>query len=478
MLAAPARAQLEPSGQPAFVPHETAFLTPTRWYATPASREASASLSLPGAWASVARQVDRDPRLEVVPDVGLRLAEASRAERHADLLFIAERSAALGIEYFRAFNLASAVTELESALQTYGRTLASWTRPDAVAEVWQFLALAELSLAELEPEQRAEHEARAERALREMIRLAPGRIMDADRYPASVVAAYEQSYVAHVLDEGAGLRIRASEAALVSELLGVDQLVSAFAISRDAGVLIVVQVWDAREQRFAHDEALPVREDVGFGDPLAAALSRAIACLPLLPAPEPPPESERGAVYATFGYTGSSYLTTVTTSRFLNHGAHFGVQWLGSETFGAFVRFSQSAARNDPEGDLVARVDSTRLAAGALTSARLGRLRGFVEGGVDLTRIGPVRATTSFWCKVSEGDAELFDEERSCDPEDVIDLDARLHAGLEFGVGAGVQLGGPLWFDARARMSLYVAPFDSRSLDTPFGVDLGLTYRF
>ena len=168
-MAAPAHAQLSPDDQPAFVPYEVAFLTPARWYVTPSERARSASLSLPGAWRDAARAVARDPRMDVVPDVAARLAEASRGERHADLLFIAERSAALGIEYFRAFNLASAVTELESALSTYGRTLAPWTQPDAVAEAWQYLALAELALAELTPTEAAAHEARAGRALREMI---------------------------------------------------------------------------------------------------------------------------------------------------------------------------------------------------------------------------------------------------------------------------------------------------------------------
>lgn len=416
--------------------------------------------------------------MDVVPDVAARLAEASRGERHTDLLFIAERSAALGIEYFRAFNLASAVTELESALSTYGRTLAPWTQPDAVAEAWQYLALAELALAELTPTEAAAHEARAGRALREMIRVAPGRTLDSARYPTSVVALYEQAYVGHVIDAGRDLAMRADEARRVSALLGVDQLVSSFALVVDEGIILHLQLWDARSGRFAVEESIALPDDAtDLQGPLDAALSRVVACLPLIPVPEADPDEERGSVYASLGYTSSTYLTSVTTERFVSHGAHFGAQWLARETVGMFGRFSQSVARRDPRGELVARVDSTRVALGVLASARRGRVRGFLEGGLDLTRIGPVSATTSFWCKVSEGEAVSFDETRECVEDDVVELDARLHGGIELGAGFGVRLGGRFWFETRSRMSLYVAPFEGRSLDTPVGLDFGLSYR-
>jgi hypothetical protein len=480
---ATAVADLVPDTQPAFQARTVAFVTPLRVYADPALPATERGLrnaSLPDAVRRAMASLDRDPRYTLVRDVDARLVAAARTGERSDVQFIAERSTALGIDHFRSFNLATGASELRSALDGFARTLSAWVRPSTVAEAWQYLALTELALARAEPDRAVEREARAVSAFRSMIRVAPQRSIDPDAFPRSVVDAYERAYAAHFLDAGQLLRLSASEGRQLAEALGVMQVIHVVVLHSTEQTALVVQVWDDLAQQVVFDEHVVVEPTTrGLADALTASLSRAAACQPLLPPPDAVViDRERGSVYLGVGYSGGSFLGTETRRPFWMHGATIHVSGLLRESIGLYGSTSIWRARRDRDGDLIGALDVVRGSAGAESSARFGRLRLFGRAGLDVTRIGRLRATTSFWCKVSEGEPFVFDGERSCEADDLVDNRARIQLGPRFTAGLSARLAGPVWFQASADLTLFVAPFDDRDLDTPFGVDLGLVYRF
>jgi hypothetical protein len=478
-----AHAQVAPDDAPAFVPRRVAVMSPVRIYIAPSLADDSAglgSLSLPEVAASVRQRFASDPRFDTLNDVPERLAAQARAPSQADVLFVSERSVELGREHVRAYNLASAATELEAAINGYNRTAASWTMPRNVAEAWEALALTYLERAQVEPENAADHEARAMQAFGELIRVSPTRDYGPNAYPAMVVQAHREAYTRHWLNDGSDLRMRPGEANQLSGWLSVDYVVSVFAMVDAAGPRIVIQVWNTRAGRFVHDEVVAVPEETEAAATLVdAAVSRVVACLPLVPPTDAQLEdNERGSVYLSAGYATGAFLGTPTRRRFFQHGATLSLAAMLTENVGLRLSGSQWSARRDRDGDLITKLESIQLTAGVITAARLGRLRLSVDAALDVTRIGAVKATTSFWCKVSEGDPFVFDDGRECDAADIVDRAAQVQAGPQFGVGVGAQLAGPLWIDLRIHLTLYVAPFDNRAFDTPFGLNSVLTYRF
>lgn len=478
-----AHADLEPDTQPVFAPRTVAFVSPLRVYADPSLPEAERGLrnaSLPDAVRRAMGTLHRDPRYTVVRDVDARLVAAMRDGERADVQFIAERSTALGLDHFRSFNLATGASELRSALDGFSRTLSLWVQPATVADAWQYLALTELALARAEPERATEHEARAVAAFRAMIRVAPQRGIDPDAFPRSVVDAYERAYTAHFLDEGQLLRLSPNEARQLADALGVMQIVHVVALHQAEQTALVVQVWDDVTQQVVFDEYLVVEPTTrSMATALSAAMSRLAACQPLVPPPDyVAPDRERGSVYLGVGYSGGTFLGTETRRPFWMHGATVQATVLLRDSIGLYASTAIWRARRDRDGDLIGALDVVRTSLGAESSARFGRWRLFGRAGLDLTRIGRLRATTSFWCKVSEGEPVVFDAFRECDADDLVDNRARVQLGPRFSAGLAARLAGPVWLQAASHLTLFVAPFDERDLDTPFGVDVGLIYRF
>lgn len=482
-VALPVVAGPPPIEQPEIIPRQTAIVRPFRAYADPTLPPASTglrALSLTEVEAVAESFYRGDPRYAVVEFVARNL-RASRADDQQDLVFIARQSARLGNEHYRAYNLASAVSELESALETYDRTTHTWTHPDEVGDVWLALALVELELAASGPaDEAAFHEARARDAFRGLVRVQPSRSPDPHLYPPSVVQTWREAYLSHFLDDGLGLRMTRAEAERAAGLLDVDQLVWAFTMTDTDGTRLVLQVYDAVTGRFEDDATLRSEAVLpAVREALEMRLSTVVACQELVqPPPAERPDPESSAVYLETSYASATFLERPTDRLFYARGVRLSAQIMLEDTFGLYLAGAHWVANRDRDGDLLSGVDSTRGTLGVVAGGRLGRVRVFGTGGLELARVGRVRTADDFWCKVSEGEPQVFDEERQCEESDVTDFEPQGQFGLTFGLGADVRIVGPFWVRAMAGATVSIAPFEDRSAGSPAWIDTGVVYRF
>lgn len=466
--------------QPDVIPRRTAFVQPFRAYADPTLPVESTGLrdvSLRDLSRTL-ETVYADERTVLV-DFHARALAFDRSPAQQDLVYLAQQSARIGTEHFRAYNLASAASELRAAIDAYGRTVRAWTHPDEVADVYLALALAELELAAAVPTEAAAHEARARGALRAMIRLDPTRTLDNHQYPPSVVEAWQSAYLAHFLDDGRALALSTREAEQLATRLGVDQLVWVFLMSDAGGRRVHIQVYDHLQARFVRDETVNADQSAGIENSLWSRLSTALACQPLsLPEPEAPPETERRAVYLSAGYSAGTYVQRPTARLFYNQGVNVDVAWMYRETFGLYGSVTQWSATRDPDGELLSPLSTTRFALGVVAGVRWDRLRLTVNGAVDVARIGRVEATDAFWCKVSEGEVFVFDDERRCEENQMERTPPSAQGGFAVGLALDARVAGPFWMRAKATTVVPVVPFEDRTVGVPVGFDVSAMYRF
>jgi len=476
----------EPWGvsQPEVVPRVTVVLEPQRVYADPrlpAMETGLTALSLPSIQHALERALDADPRYEVPSrSATMALLEASREPTRAELDFIARQSARLGIDSFRAWHIATAIDQLDRAVNAFEQTAVPWLDPDVVAETWLHLALAHLERARSDGENAARHRARARAAFRAFVRHAPARRLDPSEWPPTVIDAWTEAWVELLVDDGDALAVSAEEAARLAEWLDADQVIDVVALVDADGLRIVVRIWDAVEDRFIVDAVLPTAPSTDEAlDVLGTHLSRAIACQPLVAPPEVDDRGDdAGHVYATTGWASSLWLSTVTRRRFLNQGLHLSGAWMFTDNVGLWTEIDVLFSTSDPDGDLVQRVQNVRGTLGATLGARFDGWRVYGATGLEVGRIGRVQATTSFWCKVSEGEVERFDDERACEPGDVVDEPPTTTVGVELRVGAARRIAAAVWLDLGVSTTLLVAPVDDRVFDFPVGLDLGIAWRF
>jgi hypothetical protein len=209
-----------------------------------------------------------------------------------------------------------------------------------------------------------------------------------------------------------------------------------------------------------------------------AALSRIRACVPWTPRPPVVADLEPGAVYSTISAQGGFFAQGPTRRIYPNFGVYIHNMVMATPILGVYAGAGFLFSAPDPDGDLVNRVDTTRVAVGTVASGRVGRFRIYAGGGAELLHTGRVRATRSFWCKVSAGEVFAFDAERACLPEDVENLDPSLQFGFEIRTGVGMQITGPLWAQFGVSTTFYLVPTTDRVLDFPLTGDLGLGVRF
>lgn len=479
---ATARASVWDVEQPPHQPRTVVVARPVRIYADPTVLPRAPlvrTVAASDVEAALRRVVARDDRL-VTLDFTRAALDAGRSDAQVDLAFIAEQSARLGAEYIQTYSLASARSELESSVSTYARTLLPWIRADAVASVYRDLALVHLELAHDDPAAAAAELGRADTSFRAMIRIAPSVALDESRYPSSVVDAYRAAYAGLLAERGRALRMRADELRFVASSLDADLVVYAFLIAHEQGATVVLQVFDARESRFVADEELEVDASLdAVVDALTAALGASLECLEPIAPPAPPRPPEAGHTWLELSFSSGAYTGRPTSAYFYNRGVRLGLSRMLRDTFGLFGSVTQWGSRSDANGELLGSVDSTRVLAGGLAGARFRRARAYAEMGLDVTRIGRVSATDSFWCKVSEGEPFAFDEDRECRASDIVATRPGAQVGLHVGLGGDVQISGPFWLHLLAGATLYVAPFDQeRALNGPIWLDVGGQYRF
>jgi hypothetical protein len=487
VTAASARAQIPAGwdvGAPPIVPRVTIVLEPQRVYADPrmpSIETGLTDLSLPSIQDALERTLDADPRFDVpTRSATAGLLEASREPTRAELDFIARQSARLGIDSFRAWHIATAIDQLERATEAFDQTAVAWLEGDIVADTWLHLALAHLERARTDSENAARHRAHARAALRNVVRFAPTRRLDVSEWPPSVIDAWTEAWVEMLVEGGDGLSLTADEARRLSDWLDADQLVELLILVDRDGHRLVVRVWDSVDDRFVVRETVAIEPTTRDAlEALGTLLSRAIACQPLVAPPvTDDPHDDDGRIYASAGWTSSMWLSTVTRRRFLNQGVHLGSTIFFTDNAGLWTELDVLFSMTDPDGDLVNRVQTVRGTIGASVGARFGRWRVYGATGFEVGRVSRVRATTSFWCKVSEGEVRRFDDERACEPGDVIDESPTATAGLELRVGTSRRVAGSTWIDLGLSTTLLVAPVEDRTFDFPVGVDLGMAWRF
>lgn len=429
---------------------------------------------------AVREQLGRDPRFDVpTASFAQQLLGYQRASEQQDLLAMADQGLRLGMGSFRNFNLPTAIDELQGAVESYSAVGALWLRQHDIAEAWLYIALAELELSSRETNAAAVHAARARAAFREMIRRDPGVRLSADTFPDSVVEAFEEAYAELLFASDIPAGLNATEAQWIAERLNADVVMGLHAVVDPTGRYLQIQIWDSATSRFSFQEKIPCdgNEEATMAA-LAMSISRFQACHPVVLRPEEEDRNEAGHLYTSLSFQSGVFLQGPTRRNFANVGVAVNNTYMATQILGIFGSAGFLFSLPDPEGDLVNRVDTIRAALGTIAAGRFGRWRVYAGGGLELLRIAPVRATRSYWCKVSNGEVVQFDEGRECLEEDVVDLPSQLQLGVEFRAGGGVQLTGPLWLQAGLSTTLYVTPTNDRTLDFPMSADMGLALRF
>lgn len=468
-------------GQPAFVPRSVVVVRPFRVYADPTrppEETGLRELSIADVERVPRRFTARDPRYHLVDFTAALLREA-RTERHEDTLEIAAQSARLARGHHQAYNLPSAVSELEASLDLYERTTRGWTRPEDVGDAWLTLARVRLELAQADAENAQVHLAHADAAFRQMIRVNPGRRIDPFEFPASVVEAYHAAYLEHLLDGGAQLRLDASEARRLARIAEADLVIYAFVLTDADGHRLVLQAYDVLDERFVLDEEVEIEPtQAAVSDEIEAALSRLAACQERIPPPVVDEPADRGTLFVSTAFSAGTYTERPTDRLFTNLGAKLSLTFMVRETFGVTFSGTQWTAPRDPDGELLRALETTRGTLGVVAGGRASRgLRVLALAGLDVTRIGRLRATDSFWCKVSEGEPFEFDDVRRCEESDLFDEDPQVQLGLTFGLGTDLNLSGPFWLHLQANTSIYSVPLEDRRVNFPLSLDIGLTYE-
>lgn len=398
----------------------------------------------------------------------------------SDLLALAEQNARAGIASYRQFEMATAIDRLDAAFGAWRATPARYTDATLLADAALHLGLAWIQTEAERDEPDPVAAALAAAAFAELVRLDPTREPDPDAYPPSVLEPWLAAWARHSIDRGAALVATVDELRWLGGRTGVDLVVSAVAlVPRDRAPLLRIRVFDVGTDALASDVTIEV---AGTAAELESEISMAVADLAACLRPLAPPSgpAQRPARWTDLqaGYAFGTFLTTPTRSRFLAHGLQLSAAWTATRVLGVYGSTRLLFATRDPLGDLVVRLDTAQLAAGLNVQSRTDRFRLTAGSGLQVMRVGRVRATTSFWCRVSRGEPTVFDAERVCLTSDVTDRDPQWLGGFDVRAAFGVRAAPGFWVHLEAQLGLMVFPFDTRVVDFPVGGTLLLDYRF
>lgn len=426
-----------------------------------------------GADVRIALSDERFEPLDVYGPGGARVSSGdSRIDEALETL-------ARGRQLFRAGDTTSAAEVLREGLQQASSTALPFTQFELLAESWETLALVALELSVERDEEGDSWRSLSRVALREMIRLSPERTVDPRLYPQRFFDAWRSAYREQTVATTTLLSVRSDEARALSAFLDIDLLVDVRIIEADESGQIGVRVYDRVDDRFFYD-GLHAWE--GGAEEITViverALSAALACLP----PHTPPPAEEPSrlrdVYVYSNWLAFSYLERPTTRAFLNQGAELGAQFYFTENVGLSLVAQLAFSNRDADGDLLDTVQTSSISLSPSFQFVRDRYRIFLEAGPQLTRVSRVRATRSYWCKVSGGEPFQFDDERACLAEDITEQGARAQFAMSFRLGFALRIAGPLWAHINASSALYLLPFEGRAVDFPVGGSAGLMFQF
>jgi len=481
---ATAQSLLPELNQPQVNPRTMIVMRPLQLYTDPTAQAREVALSdfSPTQVRTAIESFYRhDARYHVIDDdAPTLLARLARTPTQSDLATVARQTARLGIAHYRSYQITAAIDELTSATRAFEATTLRWTDPETVAEAYLFLALAYLERSRQDEARRLEDRNLARRAFRSLIRIAPSRTISQDIYPPDVVALYQSVYLDLLNAEEDALGLTHTELRWLSDRLDVDLIAGFYATVTRERVVYHLRVYDRLEDRVVLQEAFQIDDpSIQLEDYINGALSVATACQSLSVVVEADDDTdEAGHLYLAVSVSGGFYAQIPTRRQFPHRGVHYALTYMATQTVGIYLSNAFWFSGRDPFGDLVGRIDSLHVSAGALAVARWPRWRVYGGGGVAVARTGPINATTSFWCSVSQGEPFIFDEGRSCRAQDIVSVDATVYLGVETRIGASARLIGPLWVDLQLSNALYALPFNPRAIDFPIAAHTGLLYRF
>ncbi len=398
-----------------FEPRSLLLVDPIGLYVAPdAQRGGLGGLSLVSLRRALERAIDADPRLQR-PDRALLplVLELQRETALADLRAIAQQNARAGLASFRQFEMATAVDELTQAIAAWEEAGGAYTDPDELADAWFYLALAWLQVASDDPARAATAAANIDLAFRAVVRLDPARAPDPAAYPPSVLEPWRRAWAEHVLEQGAGLGVTPGEARWLGARLDVDLVARVVVMAHDETFVVRLQVVETATSGIVSEVVLQgPRDAASIESALTMAISDAAACLP----PRAPPDAESrppARIDAAVAYAGGTFLDGPTTRRLYLQGISLRADWMRRPAIGVYGVVRAVFAGDGAGDELVERLDVVDVAGGFRQELRLGRARLVAGVGARLQRTGEVRATTSFWCRASGGEPQVFDDERA-----------------------------------------------------------------
>jgi hypothetical protein len=454
---------------------------PARVYVDPALDRRThglRALSLVEVLDDVAHSLDGDPRVQRLrAEVPSLLHDFQTAQ--AGTRAMAEQGVRLGIGSFRDYQLPTAVDELEAAIATWRTLGGAWERPDALVDAWLYLALAWLEQGDLQPDSRPRMLALARQALRQMVRLDPLRRLDPDTWPDSVIALWQSAYSEILLDPATWAMPDPEDLRWLARQARADRLLlSSLVVTADEGSTLWLFEWDVAADRLRVVDTLPLRDRPEDDlDALSLSLSRWRACLARTPAPAPEVPDDTGRLWLHATQHIGTFLQGPARRLLLHAGAGFQAHFHLRRSLVVGADFQLGVVARDADRDLLQAVRTTRgsLLLGGAWRSRRWRVSG--AAGPSLMHAGRIRATRSFWCRVSAGEPTVFDETRVCRATDIDNEAPGFAAGLAFMGQVDRLLHGPVWMHLHVQNSAYLAPAEGRVLDLPLSVGLGFSLR-
>jgi hypothetical protein len=153
------------------------------------------------------------------------------------------------------------------------------------------------------------------------------------------------------------------------------------------------------------------------------------------------------------------------------------LDYMITDNLGLFGRSSLLFGSRDPDGTLVTGFNSIRSAAGMLLSHRSSRVRLWLGLGIEYNRTGSIQATDEFWCRVSGGDAAIYDTGKDCQNWEVISVEPQNLVGPFVMPGMSVTVAEPFGFYISGNFAFYLTQ-PAVDIGFPMSAETGIEYGF
>lgn len=415
-------------------------------------------------------RAETHPRIDVVDGAVLEEAITSNS-LYDGTLELAREWGEMGVESYRKVESREAAQYLERSLQNFREIHHHIVAPAEISEMLMYLALSYL--------EDGTDVVRPLEVLREMIRRDPSRQLQPGYYPEFVVQYYHNardSLWEQLRSEGPP----PEESRRIGELVEADYVFHAYGIPDETEEYeLTAFLFDVGADEFLDPERLVVERantshiEEGFG----RLASRLAACL------VDPADDDSGELTTSRGTSPLSVNLAMIYGSFLqvpspirepfgNYGIGFGADWSITREFRIIGSMYVSNSMRDYSGVLRDNFTTIRAMAGAELGGRFGPVSAGVGVGVEMARIGQIRAFTDRGC--------LPDPETLC-PGDVgtaTFAPQDLHWGVQIRPRLSWPLSDSFELSSSLAVGYYLSPLDGPLLNFPVVTQVGLHYRF